>query len=68
MANIIPTVGVLVYRNGEVLLVQHGAKASHLHGVYGLPAGKLEAGESEEEAAVRELFEETGLKTAADSH
>lgn len=60
----IPTVGVLVYRNDEVLLVCHGESAGHLTGVYGLPAGRLGEGESEIEAAVRELEEESGLMTS----
>lgn len=31
-------------------------------GAYGFPKGHIEAGESEREAAVRELYEETGIK------
>lgn len=36
-----------------------------LHGLWTLPGGKLEPGESAAEAVVRELFEETGLATQA---
>jgi len=56
-----PSVGVLVIQNSKVLLVQHGNQAGHLTGTYGLPAGRLEEFEPVRAAAVRELFEETGL-------
>lgn len=60
---VIPTAGVLILEEGKVLLVCHMGAAKHHTGTYGLPAGKLEEGESETQAAVRELEEETGLKT-----
>lgn len=60
---VIPSVGVLLIKNNKVLLVKHGKKAEHKTGVYGLPAGRLKTRESEKQAAVRELFEETGLRT-----
>ena len=63
MGNIIKTAGVLVFLDNNVLLVRHGKKAGHLNDTYGVPAGRLEQAESTIEAAVRELFEETGLKT-----
>jgi 8-oxo-dGTP pyrophosphatase MutT (NUDIX family) len=58
----IPTVGIIIIRNGMVLLVKHGEAAGHLDGKYGLPAGRIEADESLKEAARRELKEETGLE------
>ena len=64
MTDIIRTAGVLIYRDQEVVLVRHGTAAGHLTGVYGLPSGSLEEGETELEAAVRELEEETGLTTS----
>lgn len=62
----IPTIGILVFRNNnqEVLLVKHGEKAGHLTDSYGLPAGRIDPGENDVEASIRELKEETGLKTS----
>ena len=62
---IIPTVGVLVFREECVLLVKHAKGAGHITGVYGLPAGRIDENESEREAAVRELEEESGLRVQA---
>ncbi len=48
--------GVLLLRDRQVLLQQRKD-----NGLWGIPGGSLEPGESLEEAAVREVFEETGL-------
>lgn len=62
MASIVPTVGVIVFNDKkQVLLVRHTKAAGNLTGMYGLPAGRLEEGESEKTAALRELLEESGL-------
>lgn len=61
MEEIIPTVGVVAISDGRVLLVRHEEGASHLTGVYGLPAGRINNDESEQQAASREFHEETGL-------
>ncbi len=61
MTNVIPSVGVLIIRNGNVLLVRHGEAAGHMNGAYGIPAGRLDEGETLVDAAIRELREETGL-------
>lgn len=62
-----PTVSAAAFRGSEVLLVKHGEAASHLTGVYGLPGGRLESGESLLDAAVREFEEETGFRAERDS-
>ena len=54
-------VGVVVFKDDQVLLVKHLDGASHLTGSYGLPAGRIEPGESKIDAAKRELEEESGL-------
>lgn len=58
----IPSVSVAVVRGDTVLLVKRARPPSQ--GVYAFPGGKVEADESLEAAAKRELFEETGLKAA----
>lgn len=47
-----------VCRNGKILLVEHVMRGRDF---YNLPGGGLEEGESPEEAALRELQEETGV-------
>lgn len=47
--------------NDRVLLVQQ----NYGYRFFGLPGGKVEAGESPDQAAIRELSEETGLRTDA---
>ena len=63
LLNMISTVGVLIIRDGMVLLVRHGDAAGHLNDTYGIPAGRVDEAESDVDAAIRELYEETGLKT-----
>ncbi|EBA15091.1 hydrolase, NUDIX family protein [Roseobacter sp. SK209-2-6] len=60
-----PVLGAIavVYHAGSVLLVQRG-KPPNL-GSWGFPGGHVELGETGKEAAVRELFEETGVRAKA---
>ncbi len=52
-------VSVVVYKNGRFLLVERAKNPGK--GMHAFPGGKVEKGESLEEAARRELTEETGL-------
>jgi 8-oxo-dGTP diphosphatase len=52
-------VGAVVIDGGRVLLVRRGTEP--LKGEWSLPGGALELGETLEEGAVREVFEESGL-------
>lgn len=56
----IPAVSVALVRGDTVLLVERGREPSK--GLYAFPGGKQEPGETAEEAARRELAEETALE------
>lgn len=58
-------VGVVVKVNDEVLLCKRSAKSS-LPGVWSVPAGNVEKGETTKEAAVREFHEETDVVISSD--
>jgi ADP-ribose pyrophosphatase YjhB (NUDIX family) len=60
---ILPAVSVAVQRDDTLLLVRRGRPPSF--GFYAFPGGRVEAGEGLEEAARRELAEETGLSVEA---
>ena len=55
----IPAVSVALVCGDRVLLVRRGRAPSL--GLYAFPGGRIEPGETAEQAARRELFEETGL-------
>lgn len=59
----IPAVSVALVRGDRVLLVKRALPPSQ--GLYAFPGGKVEAGETLEEAARRELMEETTLGGAS---
>ena len=54
--------GAVVIHDGRVLLVRRGKEP--LRGRWVVPGGTVEAGETLEEAVVREVEEETGLTVA----
>ncbi len=58
----IPRVGVgaIVVKKGKVLLVKRGIEPSK--GLWAIPGGTLKLGETLQECAAREIFEETGIK------
>ncbi|KAJ5584200.1 uncharacterized protein N7459_004000 [Penicillium hispanicum] len=59
---IVPRVGVAVFvTNKEGKFILGKRKGSHGAGTWGLPGGHLEANESFEDCAQREILEETGL-------
>ncbi len=55
----VPAVGTVCFKGDDVLLIQRGTKP--LQGDWSLPGGRIEFGERAEDAALRELFEETGV-------
>ena len=57
--------GCVVSQDNKYLLVQE--KKPSVYGKWNLPAGHVDVGESFEEAAVREVLEETGLTVKINS-
>ena len=56
-------IGIILLRGDDVLLIRRGRPPGA--GQWSLPGGKQELGETAEEAARRELLEETGLACGA---
>lgn len=59
---VVPEVGVgaIVIRDGAILLVQRGREPHK--GLWAIPGGRIEPGESLHQATCRELLEETGIR------
>jgi 8-oxo-dGTP diphosphatase len=53
-------VSAAIFRDGKVLIVRRARLPAH--GLYTLPGGGVELGETLEEAVIREVREETGLE------
>ncbi|WP_448627061.1 NUDIX hydrolase [Geodermatophilus sp. URMC 64] len=63
-APVVPCVGAVVRdAAGRLLLIRRGQEPSR--GLWSLPGGRVEAGETPEQAVVREVREETGLQVRA---
>jgi 8-oxo-dGTP diphosphatase len=56
----VPGVGVVVVENGRLLLIQRGRDPGK--GLWAVPGGKVQLGETLQAAAAREAREETGLE------
>lgn len=56
-------VGAIVFKGNEVLLVRRANPPSQ--GVWAIPGGSVKLGESLQQAAEREIFEETGVRIRA---
>jgi ADP-ribose pyrophosphatase len=56
-------VGAVVIRDGKILLVQRGVAPSK--GLWAIPGGALDLGETLQQAAQREILEETGVTILA---
>ena len=55
---------IIARRNGKILLTER-AGGIYMAGYWAVPGGKVEAGETVEQAAVRELVEEVGIQVNA---
>ncbi len=62
----VDVVACFVLCNGEFVLLHRNAHKSHGN-TYGLPAGKVDAGETIPQAMQREIKEETGLDIAPEN-
>lgn len=58
-SNFVAAVSVALIDNGKTLLVRRGREPAK--GMFAFPGGRVEAGETLDQAARRELLEETGL-------
>ena len=56
-------VGAVVIKAGTVLLVKRGKAPAN--GQWAIPGGRVELGETLQQAAEREIFEETGIRIRA---
>jgi 8-oxo-dGTP diphosphatase len=58
----IPCVGAIITADGRILLIRRGHEPEA--GRWSLPGGRIEVGETDHQALVREVREETGLEVA----
>ena len=55
-------VGAIIMKNGKILMVENKNRPEFLYSV----GGRIKFGETAEEAVIREVFEETGIKMEVD--
>lgn len=63
LEDVVQCVGALVLDGGRLLMIRRGQEPDR--GRWSLPGGRIEPGESDEQAVVREVREETGLVVEA---
>lgn len=56
-------VGIMIFKEGKLLLGQRIKPGSLSHGTYQFPGGRLDPGETPREGAKREVAEECGITT-----
>lgn len=54
--------GGIVFKNGQVLMIKNAALRDPKKAYMGFPKGHIDPGEKSEDAAVREIREETGIE------
>ena len=57
----------IVRKNNEILVLKRSSKRGAHRGKWGLPGDKADPGEMPEDTAIRESFEETGIKINEDN-
>ncbi len=55
-------VGVMIFKDGQILIGKRKSTASHGPGEYSFPGGHIEANESFKDSIERETLEEAGVK------
>ena len=58
----IRTVGGALFKDSRLLIMKRVSSRKVWPGLWEIPGGRLEKGETDEEALVREFLEETGIK------
>lgn len=66
MKKTLRVVGCIIRNNDKILLLYRSASETD-PSLWGIPAGKVDKGETDSQTAVRELFEETGIKLSENS-
>ena len=66
MTKVVPVAVCSVIKDDKVLFIKRANPP--FHGLLSLPGGKIEFGETLERAAIRELEEETGIRSVFENH